>query len=175
MISCDRRRALLTTLILLARMICQTLCWPTLNCFYLSHFVLLFARRCFILQVYIFEYVNVFFLKSCSVQMVNVSPFPQFCTKHFYQKPYTAFCLAWFQLSYSMHCTRILEWCWGWTSQKSWSRKPCAQKPESVCEKEDRLIHLYRQLSIHISVCLAFCEIDYGLFRNEACPPFLRS
>lgn len=43
MISCDRRRALLTTLILLARMICQTLCWPTLNCFYLSHFVLLFG------------------------------------------------------------------------------------------------------------------------------------
>lgn len=93
MISCDRRRALLTTLILLARMICQTLCWPTLNCFYLSHFVLLFARRCFILQVYIFEYVNVFFLQSCSVQMVNVSPFPQFCTKHFYPKQFTVYCL----------------------------------------------------------------------------------
>lgn len=53
--------------------------------------------------------------------------------------------------------------------------KTCAHKMESACEKEDRLMHLCRKLSIHISVCLAFFEIDYGLFRSEAGPSSLRS
>lgn len=53
--------------------------------------------------------------------------------------------------------------------------KTRAQKVESAREKKDRLMHLYCKLSIHISVCLAFFEIDYGLFRSQAGPLFLRS
>lgn len=53
--------------------------------------------------------------------------------------------------------------------------KTRAMKAESACEEEDRLMHLHRKLFIHISVCLAFCEIDYGLFRSEAGLPCLRS
>lgn len=52
--------------------------------------------------------------------------------------------------------------------------KARAQASESACEKEDGLMHLYLNPSIHICVCLAFCEIDDGLFRSDAGPPSLR-
>lgn len=74
-----------------------------------------------------------------------------------------------------MHCSRVSGVMLRLDYSKVLVMKTCAQKPESACEKEDRLMPLYCQLSIHISVCLAFCEIDYGLFRNEACLPSLRS